>query len=111
MQAQDDRRSQMLELARRWRASGTKARAFALENGVTPWVLYYWRQRLAREDRPARRRRRARPAQLVPVHVVADAQDGGGVEITLTSGDRVRVSAGVSADLLRHIVQVLRTPC
>jgi hypothetical protein len=49
--------------------------------------------------------------KLVPVHVVADAQDGGGVEITLASGDRVRVSAGVSADLLRHIVQVLRTPC
>jgi hypothetical protein len=110
MQAQDDRRNRMLDLARRWQASGTKARAFAHEQGVTPWVLYYWRQRLAREDRPVRRRRRrSRPVTLAPVHVVSDA--GGDVEITLVSGDRVRVSAGVSADLVGDIVRVLRTPC
>lgn len=110
MQVQDDRRNQMLDLARRWQASGTKARAFAQEHGVTPWVLYYWRQRLAREDRPARRRRRrSRPMTLAPVHVVTDAD--GDVEITLVSGDRVRVSAGVSPDLVGDIVRVLRTPC
>ena len=110
MQAQDDRRNQMLDLARRWQASGTKARAFAQEHGVTPWVLYYWRQRLAREDRPVRRRRqRSRPVTLAPVHVVTDAD--GDVEITLVSGDRVRLSAGVSPDLVGAIVRVLRTPC
>jgi hypothetical protein len=109
MQAQDDRRTQMLDLARRWQASGTKARAFAQEHGVTPWVLYYWRQRLAREERPVRRRRRSRPVTLAPVHVVTDAD--GDVEITLVSGDRVRVSAGVSPDLVGDIVRVLRTPC
>src|SRR5207302_2032667 len=108
MQAQEDRRNQMLDLARRWRASGTKARAFAQEHGVTPWVLYYWRQRLAREDPPVRRLRRTRRVTLAPVHVVTDAPDGGdGVEITLASGDRVRLSAGVSTDLLRHVLQVL----
>jgi hypothetical protein len=109
MPAQDDRRSQMLDLARRWQASGTKARPFAQEHGVTPWVLYYWRQRLARDDRPVRRRRRGRPVKLAPVHVVTDAN--GGIEITLVSGDRVRVSAGVSADLVSEIVRVLRRPC
>jgi hypothetical protein len=112
MQAQDDRRNEMLDLARRWQASGTKARAFAQEHGVTPWVLYYWRQRLAREDRPVRRRRRrSRPVKRAPVHVVTDADGGGDLEITLVSGDRVRVSAGVSADLVGHIVRVLRRPC
>jgi len=35
MQAQEDRRSMMLDLARRWRDSGVKARAFAQEHGVT----------------------------------------------------------------------------
>ena len=110
MQAQDDRRNQMLDLARRWQASGTKARAFAQEHGVTPWVLYYWRQRLARDDRPARRRRRrSQPVKLAPVHVVTDAD--GSIEITLVSGDRVRVSAGVSPDLVGEIVRVLRQPC
>jgi transposase-like protein len=110
MQAQDDRRNQMLDLARRWQASGTKARAFAQEHGVTPWVLYYWRQRLARDDRPGRRRRRrARSVTLAPVHVVTDADSG--IEITLVNGDRVRVSAGVPPDLVGQIVRVLRQPC
>lgn len=112
MEAQDDRRNHMLDLTRRWQASGTKARAFAQENGVTPWVLYYWRQRLARADRPVRRRRRrSRPVKLAPVHVVTDADSAGDVEIMLVSGDRVRVSAGVSPDLVGHIVRLLRRPC
>ena len=111
MQAQDDRRNQMLDLARRWQASGTKARAFAQEHDVTPWVLYYWRQRLARHDRPVHcRRRRSRRVSLAPVHVVTKP-DGGGLEITLVSGDRVRVPEGVSADLVGEIVRVLRRPC
>ena len=110
MQGQDDRRHQRLDLARRWQASGTKARAFAQEHGVTPWVLYYWRQRLAGDDRPVeRRRRRSRPVKLAPVHVVTDADRG--IEITLVSGDRVRLSAGVSPDLVGEIVRVLRRPC
>lgn len=112
MQAQEDRRSTMLELARRWRESGATARAFAQEQGVTPWTLYYWRQRLAGQDRPTRRRRRSRRVTLAPVHVVAGARDvGGDLEILLASGDRVRVAAGVSVDTLRRVVQVLRTAC
>jgi hypothetical protein len=102
----------MLELARRWRESGVRARVFAQEQGVTPWTLYYWRQRLASPDRPTRRRRRSRRVTLAPVHVVAGAGDvGGDLEILLAGGDRVRVAAGVSADTLRRVLQVLRTAC
>jgi hypothetical protein len=91
MPAPDDRRDKMLDLARRWRDSGMKARAFAQEQGVTPWVLYYWRQRLTRQDPPARRRRAAR-VPLARVRVMPDASDdGGALEIVLVSGDRVRI--------------------
>src|SRR5713226_5398581 len=75
MPAPDDRRTKMLELARRWRDSGVKARVFAQEQGITPWTLYYWRQRLASQDRPTRQRRRSRRATLAPVHVVVGARD------------------------------------
>jgi hypothetical protein len=102
----------MLELARRWRDSGVQARVFAQEQGVTPWTLYYWRQRLPGQGRPTRRRRRSRRVTLAPVHVVDGARDGGSdVEILLASGDRVRIGAGVSADTLRQVVEVLRTTC
>jgi hypothetical protein len=111
MPVPEDRRTKMLELARRWRDSGVKARVFAQEQGVTPWTLYYWRQRLVSQDRSTRRRR-SRHVTLAPVHVVAGARDvGGDLEILLASGDRVRVGAGVSADTLRQVVAVLRTAC
>ena len=51
MQAQEDRRQQMLELARQWRDGGMSARAFAEGHGVTPWTLYYWRERLTKRLR------------------------------------------------------------
>jgi hypothetical protein len=47
--------------------------------------------------------------KLAPVHVVTDADCG--VEITLVSGDRVRVSPGVPPDLVGQIVRLLRRPC
>src|SRR5437868_7548613 len=61
MQAQEDRRQQMLELARQWRDSGLNARAFAEGHGVTPWTLYYWRERLTKPER--RRRRQGRRSE------------------------------------------------
>ena len=43
---------------------------------MTAWTLYYWRQRLASQDRPLRRRRRrSRGVKLAPVHVVTMAKD------------------------------------
>jgi len=111
MPAPDDRRDQMLDLARRWRDSGMKARAFAQEQGVTPWVLYYWRERLLRQDRSARRRP-SRRVRLARVRVVTDAKhEGADLEIVLCSGDRVRMSAEVSVETLRRVVQVLRAGC
>jgi transposase-like protein len=108
MQAQEDRRKQMLELARQWRDSGMKARAFAKEHGVTAWTLYYWRERLTREEHPKGPRRQSRRVTLAPVHVVTP-DSGADLEIVLAGGDRVRVAASVSPDRLRRVVQVLRT--
>jgi hypothetical protein len=101
----------MLELARQWRESGLKAHTFAQEHGVTPWTLYYWRQRLDGAG-PKRRRRPAQRASLAPVQVVPDpALRADGLEILLASGDRLRASAAVSAETLRGVLQALRARC
>jgi hypothetical protein len=74
---------------------------------VTPWMFYYWRERLPNEERPkARRTRRSSSrVQLAPVHVVSGAEGrGGDVEILLAQGDRIRVAASVSMDTLRRVV-------
>jgi len=111
MQAQEDRRSTMLDLARQWRESCKKAPMFAAEHGITPWTLYYWAKRLARQERPARRRRRSRRVTLAPVHVLASNGSRDDLEVMLAGGDRVRVPADVSAETLRRVIQVLRTGC
>jgi hypothetical protein len=115
MPASDERRTAMFDLVRRWRESGTPARVFAQEHGVTPWTLYYWRERLVNEERPVRRparRRRVRlkETKLVPVRIVPE-DTGGGLELILTTGDRIRVRVDVGGDVLRRVVQVLRTAC
>jgi hypothetical protein len=111
-QAQAAHRDKMLALAREWRASGTPARVFAQAHGVTVWTLYAWRQRMVRDERSARRPRRTGRVRLAPVHVVpgvADRQPD--LEIVLASGDRVRVASDVSVDVLRRVLQALRTAC
>jgi transposase-like protein len=115
MPASDERRTAMFDLVRRWRESGSPARVFAQEHGVTAWTLYYWREQLTKQARPARRpprRPRAQPrkTKLVPVRIVPE-DAGGALELILTTGDRVRVPAEVGADMLRRVVQVLRTAC
>ena len=116
MPAPNDRTDRMLDVARRWRESGQSARAFAKEQGVTPWTLYYWRERLAgKQTRPARRRkpRASSRVSLAPVHVVASGgeESRSDVEILLANGDRVRVTARVSVETLRRVVHILRASC
>jgi hypothetical protein len=88
-----------------------KARAFAQAQGVTPWVLYYWRQRLTRQEQPVRQRR-SRRVPLARVCVVSDVgNDADDLEIVLVSGDRIRIPAGASVETFRRVVQVLRGGC
>ncbi|MBV9169874.1 MAG: transposase [Chloroflexi bacterium] len=114
MLASDERRTAMFDLVRRWRESGTRARVFAQEHGVTAWTLYYWREQLTKEERPAQRpsrrpRTRMKKPKLVPVRIMPE--EGSTLELILTTGDRVRVPGDVGADTLRRVVQVLRTAC
>ena len=115
MPASDERRTAMFDLVRRWRESGTPARAYAQEHGVTAWTLYYWREQLAKQERPARRRPRharvrSKQTTLVPVRIVPEDARGA-LELILTSGDRVKVPGDVGLDTLRRVVQVLRNAC
>ena len=113
MATPEARRQQMLDLVRRWRESGVKARTFAKEHGVTAWTLYYWRQRL--DGAPAKHQRRRRPTPrttLAPVHVVMDqVPRADGLEILLASGDRLRASADVSTETVRGVLRLLRARC
>jgi transposase-like protein len=80
-------------------ASGQSLRAFCDERGIKPNSFYRWRKRL-RDNKPVQF------ALLEPQEEVAAR--GSGVEVILTSGERLRVVRGVDAATLRLVLDTLR---
>jgi hypothetical protein len=109
------RRREMEGALARWRRSGLSAAAFCRREGLAPQVLSYWKRALARPTEAVVCRRGAvRPVGLVPVRLVGSAEGvvtAGGLEIVLASGDRLLVREGVSRELLRNALMVLRERC
>lgn len=109
-------RAKMERLISRWKDSGRSCTAFAEANGVSVAKFLYWKRRLdSVEPKGGRKPRRASTASqpgFVPVQLVGTASaafaTGGMVELVLESGERVRVTEGVSEDTLRRAIRVLR---
>ena len=106
------RRQRMRVLVERWRRSGEPAAAFCRREGVHPQRLSYWKRALGFAGPVIRRRRMPRRApSLVPVQVLGGSGTTGSLEILLASGDRVVLREGVSLELLRNALTVLRERC
>ena len=81
--------------------SGVSVKQFCKEQGLTEYSFYAWRKRLqqtgsvrfALVDRNPRRQEHTAEAAL---------------EVVLTTGERLRISAGVDAVTLRTVLDVLR---
>lgn len=103
-------RTQMANLVREWSRSGESGRRFAARKRITAAKLFYWKLRLVGRDR----RRKEQAHRFVPVRVVGRGQwdvTAGLLEIELDSGERVRMSEGVSEETLRRAIRVLRERC
>jgi hypothetical protein len=105
------RREEMGRVLARWRRSGVSAAEFCRREGLAPQALSYWKHALG--ARVVRRRREVRPVGFVPVRLVDSGAGAasGELEVTLASGDRLVVRAGVSRELLRDALEVLRERC
>jgi transposase-like protein len=93
--------AKMARLVARWRASAETQAGFARRHGIPPWTFWYWCRKLTAS---------ASAPMFVPVRVT-EADAAPVLEIVLTSGDRVQVRAGASAELLAGTVRALRPPC
>lgn len=108
------RREEMERVLARWRRSGLSAAGFCRREGMAPQTLSYWKRALGPAKAVVRRRRAARPVGFVPVRLVDSADPVAttdGLEIALASGDRLVVREGVSRELLRDALLVLRERC
>jgi len=102
-----------------WRKSGQSCTAFARANGVSVSTFFYWKRRLS--PSPASHRSVSETgadlsslsgtSRFLPVRLMASeaaVESSGLVELVLKTGERVRVSDGVSEETLRRVIRVLR---
>ena len=94
--------TRMARLVAQWRQSEDSQAGFARRHGVPPWTFWYWCRKLAAPPAP--------PDVFVPVRVT-DGDAAPVLEIVLTSGDRVHVRSGASAEVIQATLQALRLPC
>ena len=97
----------------RWKDSGLSASQFAVEIGVNPRTLMFWKWQLARESggKPARKRAtRTKPqsvefVEVRPARAVAVADP----RIEIAIGDRLvlRVPVGFDEETLERVVRVV----
>jgi transposase-like protein len=98
---QEERHRYWRQMIAQQEQSGQSVRAFCQQRGISDPNFYQWRKRLA-EQLPMRfalvETRRSAPAATV------------GVELMLTTGERLRVAPGADAATLRLVLSVLREP-
>jgi transposase-like protein len=82
--------------------SGLTVRRFCKERGVSEYCFYAWRRRFREEGglvRFALVDRRQERSESAPES---------GLELVLTSGERLRIGAGVDGTMLRTVLKALR---
>ena len=100
--------ARMARLVAQWRASGVSRASFARRHHIPAWTFWYWCRKLSAEPRVESDG--TPPATFVPVRMVVEP-DAAAIEMVLSSGERLLVRTGASADLVRAVVMALRSPC
>jgi hypothetical protein len=87
------------ELVAEQERSGLSVHRFCEERGLTEASFYSWRKRLGKRE----------PVKFALVETGRhQATQDAGVELVLTTGERLRINAGVDAVTLRTVLEVLR---
>ena len=103
-QRRSDKERFWRRMVRQWRSSDLSARAFCAERGLSEASFYGWRRTIIQRDAGALR--------FVPVHVVPEQQPlapdkGGGLELVLPQGRRLRIEPNFDAPTLKRLLALL----
>jgi transposase-like protein len=82
--------------------SGMTVQRFCEDQGLTEQTFYVWRKRLRKQEP-------MRFALLETGPARQQATTELGLELVLTTGERLRIGAGVDPTALRRVVEALRT--
>lgn len=81
--------------------SGLTVKQFCQERGITQWSFYSWRKRLREQGT-------VRFALVERGRVGAEPTAEAGLELILTTGERLRIGVGVDGATLRTVLEALR---
>ena len=81
--------------------SGISVKQFCKQQGLTEQSFYYWRKRLHTTTTSMR-------FALVETEPRKRTAEHAALELVLTTGERLRISAGVDAATLRQVLEALR---
>jgi len=81
--------------------SGISVKQFCQQQGLTEQSFYYWRKRLRTTTTSMR-------FALVEAEPRRGTAEHAALELVLTTGERLRISAGVEAATLRQVLEALR---
>jgi transposase-like protein len=80
--------------------SGISVKQFCKQQGITEQSFYYWRKRLQTTT--------SMRFALVEAEPLRGTAEHAAMELVLTTGERLRISAGVDAATLRQVLEALR---
>jgi hypothetical protein len=95
---QEERRQFWRRLIAQQEQSGVSVRGFRQQHGASEHRFYKWRQRMAAQL----------AVKFALVETNCSAPVRAAVELTLSTGERLRIAPGVEAGMLRVVLGVLR---
>ena len=97
----EERREFWRQLIAQQQQSGLSVRVFCQQHRIGEYSFYQWRKRFAEEL----------PVKFALVETSQGARvRAEGMEVTLTSGERLRITDGIDITTLRLVLNVLREP-
>jgi transposase-like protein len=100
--------ARMARLVAQWRTSGESRAGFARRHRIPAWTFWYWCRKLSVES--GTESASPPPATFVPVRLAVEP-DAAVIEIVWSGGERLHIRPGATAELVRAVVTVLRSPC
>jgi len=88
-----------------WQSSGLSVRQFCKKESLSEPSFYSWRKKLAGDD--SQQDNQHKPESSAFIEVAMPQNNSAAVELLLTSGNTLRIPAGVDAKTLMTIISVL----
>jgi len=91
-----------------WRISGLSVRQFCDNEGLTEASFYSWRKKLSTGVNGDNKQDKPKSSQSEFIEVTIPSNNSAAVELLLTSGNTLRIPAGVDSATLSTVLSVIR---